>query len=370
MGRIGELVLFFAITAIASFMLRMLFLTGHFKFVVNHSPGPCKLIKVNGSEDLALLPDGLVFVSSEMRFQLTLTFNKELEGRKGKLLTFDLNKPDEAPVELPMKNFNRTGFNPHGISVYRDPSTGAVALFVVSHRPDAQVIEIFDFDRQGHSLIHRRSVMDELIWSPNNLHALGPDSFYMTNDNFFNGGNKLLALLQAYFLHDVLRGNVVYFDGKKAFEVAKGVNANGITMDKDERFVFVTTSFDRSLRIYRRLEDNMLDLSQEIYVDAFADNINVDPLTGNLWLAGIPRPVDAAERGANLTHPCPSQVFVVKLGKPSSTSGIAFPEYELRVAYANDGDELSLATTALVYKDLLLAGTIDGNMLLCKLIYY
>ncbi|XP_068708075.1 serum paraoxonase/lactonase 3-like [Montipora foliosa] len=296
--------------------------------------------QMNGSEDLALLPDGLVFVTSEMRFQLTLTFNKELEGSKGKLLTFDLSKPDEAPVELPMKNFNRTGFNPHGISVYRDPSTGAVALFVVSHRPDAQVIEIFDFDRQGHSLIHRCSVTDELIWSSNNLHALGPDSFYMTNDNFFNGGNKLLALPQAYFLHDVLRGNVVYFDGKKAFEVAKGVNANGITMDK------------------------------EIYVDAFADNINVDPLTGNLWLAGIPRPVDAAQRGANLTHPCPSQVFVVKLGKPSSTSGIAFPEYELRVAYANDGAELSLATTALVYKDLLLAGTIDGNMLLCKFIYY
>ena len=38
--------------------------------------------------------------------------------------------------------------------------------------------------------------------------------------------------------------------------------------------------------------------------------------------------------------------------------------------YSNDGAELSLATTALVYKDLLLASTIDGNMLLCKLIYY
>ena len=108
-----------------------------------------------------------------MRLQITLTFNKEYEDRKGKILTFDFNKPDEPPIELPLKNFNRTGFNPHGISLYRDPSTGVVSLFVINHRAGEQVVEIFDFDRQTHSLIHRRSVIDELIWSPNNLNAIG-----------------------------------------------------------------------------------------------------------------------------------------------------------------------------------------------------
>ena len=109
----------------------------------------------------------------EMRLQITLTFNKEYEDRKGKILTFNFNKPDEPPIELPLKNFNRTGFNPHGISVYWDPSTGVVSLFVINHRAGEQVVEIFDFDRQTHSLIHRRSVIDELIWSPNNLYAIG-----------------------------------------------------------------------------------------------------------------------------------------------------------------------------------------------------
>ena len=112
----------------------------------------------------------------EMRPHITLTFNKELGDRKGKILSFDFNKTDEPPIELPLKNFNRTGFNPHGISLYRDPSTGVVSLFVINHRAGEQVVEIFDFDRQTHSLIHRRSVIDELIWSPNNLYALGKTS--------------------------------------------------------------------------------------------------------------------------------------------------------------------------------------------------
>ena len=102
-----------------------------------------------------------------------MSYDPVLDTRDGALLTFDLNKPSQDPVKLTLKNFNRTEFNPHGISVYRDPSSGAVSLFVVNHRPDAQAIEIFDFERETHSLLHRRSVVDELIWSPNNIQAVG-----------------------------------------------------------------------------------------------------------------------------------------------------------------------------------------------------
>ena len=59
--------------------------------------------------------------------------------------------------------------------MYLDQASGAVSLFVINHRPDAQAIEIFDFERETHSLIHRRSVVDDLIWSPNNLYAVGKD---------------------------------------------------------------------------------------------------------------------------------------------------------------------------------------------------
>ena len=113
------------------------------------------------------------YVTQGLRYKVLTWYDPVIDTWESKLMTFDFNKPSENPVELTLKNFNRTGFNPHGISVYRDPSSGTVSLFVVNHRSDAQAIEIFDFERETHSLIHRRSVVDALIWSPNNLHAVG-----------------------------------------------------------------------------------------------------------------------------------------------------------------------------------------------------
>ena len=108
---------------------------------------------------------------------------------------------------------------------------------------------------------------------------------------------------------------------------------------------------------------------QEIKIGSYVDNVNVDPATGNLWVAGLSQGMDVAEHANNLSHPCPSQILMVKLGKPS-TSGIAFPENEVREVYVNDGNELSCATSATVYKDRLLIGSLDSNMLYCELKYY
>ena len=57
------------------------------------------------------------------------------------------------------------------------------------------------------------------------------------------------------------------------------------------------------------------------------------------------------------------------LGKPS-TSGVAFPDYEIREVYKNDGKELSVSTTANVYKNRLLIGSLDSNMLYCEIKHY
>ena len=110
-----------------------------------------------------------------------LPCDPQLHQRDGKLLTLNMNKPDEEPVELTLVHFNRTGFNPHGISLYQHPSSGAVSLFVVNHRPDAQAVEIFDFIQESHLLVHRRSVVDKLIYSPNNVQAVGNEIIYHLN---------------------------------------------------------------------------------------------------------------------------------------------------------------------------------------------
>ena len=101
----------------------------------------------------------------------------------------------------------------------------------------------------------------------------------------------------------------------------------------------------------------------------FIDNINLDPVTGNLWLAGLPRVTDFAEHSKNLSLPSPSQVLTLQLGKPSS-SGEAFPDYKLREVYMNDGKEVSGSSSAIFYKDRLLIGSVFSNMVFCEVKFY
>ena len=92
-------------------------------------------------------------------------------------------------------------------------------------------------------------------------------------------------------------------------------------------------------------------------------------MTGDLWLAGIPRGIDFVEHSKNLSLPSPSQVLHLQLGKPSS-SGEAFPDYELHEVYMNDGKEVSGSSSAIFYKDRLLIGSVYSNMVYCEVKFY
>ena len=108
---------------------------------------------------------------------------------------------------------------------------------------------------------------------------------------------------------------------------------------------------------------------QVIKVGSLIDNINIDPVTGNQWLAAFPQALHIVEYTKNISHLCPSQILTLQLGEPSA-SGIAYPDYELREVYVNDGKEVSAATVATVYKDRLLIGSLSGDMLYCEVKFY
>ena len=100
-------------------------------------------------------------------------FDPNLENRKGKILFYDFNNLDEDPVELPLKSFDSSSFNPHGLSVYRDPESQVVFIYVINHKKDGDVIEIFEFEQTNHSLVHRRCVKDTNIYFGNDLVVVG-----------------------------------------------------------------------------------------------------------------------------------------------------------------------------------------------------
>ena len=72
------------------------------------------------------------------------------------------------------------------------------------------------------------------------LSFAGPDSFYVTNDNFFHFESTVMRNLWAFLLNYWLPCNIVFFDGFKAIKAFVGVHPNGIAMDKDERLVRVS----------------------------------------------------------------------------------------------------------------------------------
>ncbi|CAJ0963187.1 unnamed protein product [Ranitomeya imitator] len=71
-----------------------------------------------GSEDIALLPNGLAFISSGLKYPGIVSFAPE---RPGEIFLLDLNDEELRPSTLRIsKGFDLSTFSPHGISAYID----------------------------------------------------------------------------------------------------------------------------------------------------------------------------------------------------------------------------------------------------------
>ncbi|XP_046856650.1 serum paraoxonase/arylesterase 2-like [Xenia sp. Carnegie-2017] len=326
----------------------------------NHNPGPCKIFHVNGSEDIVLLPNGLAIFSSGLDFTFSPTGpDPATKNFIGMLYSFDLNNPDHSPQPLKFDNFH-SKFTPHGIDLYIDPQSGEVSLFVVNHGNDNKSIEIFMLDMTKMVLKHKRTVFDEKIYSPNDLVAVGPESFYVTNDRYFIN-TWLLAVETTYPLKLC---SVVYYDGKQSKYVASNLNlANGINMDLSEKYIFVASGSDGEVIVFERDINNNLLKRQHIQVGVLLDNINVDE-EGHLWL-GVAH-FDFVAYSSNFTRPCPGAVLQVRLSK-SGNPEVPFNVDDIREVFGNDGKgQVKCVSSGLFYRGKMLVGNPFSSFVYCK----
>lgn len=104
----------------------------------------------------------------------------------------------------------------HGIDVIDDPARTpgeAVYVFAVNHRPNTKydpenkkdpghkadsVVEIFHYEIGQESIRHVRTVKHDLMHTPNDIVALSPSSFLVTNDHFYREGG-MRALEDLYY---------------------------------------------------------------------------------------------------------------------------------------------------------------------------
>jgi arylesterase/paraoxonase len=335
---------------------------GEFRTIVNQHPGQCRRISgMPGSEDITIHPDGrFAYISSDDR--RAVASGTPLPGA---IFRYDLTNPSAVPVNLtPDADLY---FRPHGFSLYVG-TDGRETLFAVNHpgevlsgapegerRGPRHTIEVFDV--AGDTLIHRQTHTDERMISPNDVVGVDHERFYFTNDH----GSEPGVLRQ---LEDYLRlplANVVYFDGDSFREVANQISyANGINLSPDGAELYVAEVTRSRVHVYERdPASGSLAHQQRIDVGFGADNLEIDPATGDLWIGGHPRLLTFVRHTADENVHSPSQVVRVRPG---------VPEYQVSTEFLDSGELISGASAGAFYGGRLLIGSVfEDHIMDCSL---
>ena len=320
------------------FGLHTLLVAGELKRLEPHFAGSCQAVNgVPGPEDITIDPgSGTAFVSSDVS-----PAARGAGSVRGEIYAYDLNSPDPEPINL-TGNFPGA-FHPHGISLYSEP--GCTRLFVVNHRSGGDGIEIFDV-RDG-TLHHVRTVDGDLLSTPNDVLAIGPERFYATNDH--GSATALGRTLEDYLR--LPRGNVVYFDGIRFSVAARRIRyANGINRSIDGRSVYVASTTGLRIRVYRRdPADGALTFQRDIRLRTGVDNIEVDDL-GRLWVGCHPKLLTFSKHFADPVRPSPSQVLKITLPPGGQVS--------VEEVFLDSGEMLSGSSVAAVYRQQMLIGAV------------
>lgn len=354
---IGVVVL---VALVSFFIVRTLIKANHFTELEPMAGDACVPVAgMPGPEDLEIDPaTGLAFVSSHDRLT---DFADPDANVRGDIFVLDLGQDALVPVSLTDDVSSMPkDFKPHGISLYGDGSA-RMTMMVVSHPASGETIEIFDVQisegdggRPVARLDHRKSVTDALFTSPNDIVAVGHDTFYVTNDHAYRPGFK--RFIEDYFQLD--RATVVYYDGEKVSVAADGLTyPNGIGVSPDGRQIYVAETVDQSLRFYdRNTETGQLELRSQVPIRSGLDNIDVSE-SGAIWIGSHPKILQVAKHLEGGTALSPSEVIRVEMNEDG-------PGGRVDRIYLDLGGEISGSSVAAVHEGRMLIGQIVGDFVL------
>ncbi len=322
-------------------------------------PGPamsCEaVVGIAGPEDMeASASDNLVYISSFDR-QLQLKTRHMGEGAvRGVIMGFDMADP------LLSSNWHdRTGglplaFEPLGISLYEQGDYRR--LFVVNGRDNS--VLLYDIADNGDLLLMERFAEPRLT-SPNDIVAIGPREFYVSND-LAAGRASLLGRVQ--FLIGWGGGEIYYFDGNSWGRAASGLRfANGLAITDNGRRLIVAETAGKAIFLYDRNPDNgILTPVGRVPLESFPDNFSWRE-DGALIIGTHPKPLTlSAHMAKPLSQKAPSQIIALYFDDSGEVVGSPV------LLYQNDGSELSAATVAVRSHNRTIIGALmDNKFLLC-----
>lgn len=341
------IVVLIIIMVFAAFVVKTLKDAGQFKTISPHYEGSCiRMSGLPGPEDITVHPrTGIALISSDDR-------RATLAGKptQGTIYSLDRRVKGSIPIKL-TAGFNRD-FHPHGLSLYLDGS-GKAFLFVINHAKAGHFVERFEY--ASGVLIHRESIAHPFMFSPNDLVAVGPRSFYVTNDHSLS--SRSWRMLEDFI--QLKRSFVLYYDGKEMRVAAKGFGyANGINISADGKTLYLAATLDRAIHVFSRdTASGALTLAYDIDMGTGPDNIELDT-SGNLYVACHPKMLDFLSHSKDKTKISPSQILkITSKGKGNA---------EVEEIYVNDGKEISAASVVAPFKGGFLVGQVfEGHILVC-----
>jgi arylesterase/paraoxonase len=336
------------VLAAGGWFVHMLWSAGQFKTLEPHYAGQCTPISgVVGPEDITIHPEtGVAYISAA-------DWRAVNQGKpaRGAIYAYDLNSL--TPELILLTADTGDNFHPHGISLYNGQN-GQDSLFVVNHEDNRHRIEIYDL-RDG-QLIHRKTIAGSMLISPNDILAVGPDQFYVSNDHRYTAG--LMQVLENYL--QLKLSNVVYYDGSRFLEVASGIGyASGINVSADGKILYLSAVTEGALHIYNRdIVSGKLTHREKLDLGTGVDNIEIDA-SGGLWIGAHPQLLKFMQHAQDPAKLSPSQILHLK---PKAGGG-----YDIKEVYLNLGQEISASSVGAVYKNRMLIGAVfDPKFLDCK----
>ncbi|KAG8550938.1 hypothetical protein GDO81_025391 [Engystomops pustulosus] len=199
-----------------------------------------------------------------------------------------------------------------------------------------------------------KPIRHSALHNVNDVVAVGPESFYATNDYYFT--DFIMRIVEMFI--GLRWTNVVYYSPGDVRQVATGFySANGIAMSSDKKFIYVADVTGHTVNILEKHEDWSLSPVKVVQLDCLLDNLFVDPATGDVWTGAHPN-------GFKLliynTEDVPGSEII-------RIQNIHSDHPTVTTVYANNGSVIQASTVAAVYDNKLLMGTIFHRALYCEL---
>ncbi len=338
--------------AIAWALAHIVPLSGYFAQLEPMLVGQCERLDVApGTEDVTIDPEtGLVFVSAADRRAWYNETGAEGTNPANGVYVFALGDTASLRRITPPSD----DFLPHGISLWRGDN-GERRLFVINHPTSgAEVVEVFDASAiaDGGDLVHLDSISFPEMHSPNDLVAVGPDSFYATNDRGYEEG--VMAVLESYMALPF--SSIVYYDGAKGRLIEKNLTyGNGINISEDGNTLYVAEVLKRRIALFERdITSGEITRRSAIKVPTGPDNVEVDA-EGILWTAGHSRVFDFLAHAKDKNEIAPSHAVRI-----DPAAG------DVETVFVSTEGEINGSSVAAAHEGTLIIGAVfDGHVMIC-----